>query len=115
MQKVYRPTYKGPMILLTLLGILITQNCPSISHLFFADDSLIFCKAKIEELYTVKMLFGDYERAFDQKVNFDKSALWVSPDLHDDFWEYLKTRVGMRLVPCLVDYLCLPSVLSRSK
>ena len=30
-------------------GISICRNGPCLSHLFFADDSLIFCKASIEE------------------------------------------------------------------
>ena len=26
-------------------GVSIAKNCPSISHLFFVDDSLIYCRA----------------------------------------------------------------------
>ena len=30
-------------------GIVVSRGGPRLSHLFFADDSLIFCKASIEE------------------------------------------------------------------
>jgi hypothetical protein len=38
-------------------GLSIAQNAPKISHLFFADDSLIFCKAKKEEASQLKAIF----------------------------------------------------------
>ena len=37
-----------------LTGISISQNCPNITHLFFADDSILFCKAKTEECQELK-------------------------------------------------------------
>lgn len=30
-------------------GIAVSRGGPKLSHLFFADDSLIFCKASMEE------------------------------------------------------------------
>ena len=36
-----------------LTGIKVARACPSISHLFFADDSLFFCKAQREECLTI--------------------------------------------------------------
>jgi exonuclease III len=38
-------------------GIQIAQHAPKISHLFFADDSLIFCIAKKEEALQLKDIF----------------------------------------------------------
>ena len=36
-----------------------------LSHLFFADDSQIFCKAAFEECDELQRLLGVYEKAFD--------------------------------------------------
>lgn len=98
-----------------IYGISISPKCPSISHLLFVDDSLIFYKATILEIYTVKMLLIDYEKASGQKINFDKSVLCLSPNMGGDFMNYMQSMLGMRLVQDLGDYLGLPSSLSRSK
>ncbi|KAL5569458.1 hypothetical protein UlMin_026033 [Ulmus minor] len=45
------------------IGIKIASGCPSISHLFFADDSLIFCKAKLSELTHLKSCLTSYAKA----------------------------------------------------
>ncbi|KAL5548684.1 hypothetical protein UlMin_003915 [Ulmus minor] len=44
-------------------GIKIASGCPSISHLFFADDSLIFCKAKLLEATHLKACLTSYAKA----------------------------------------------------
>ncbi|KAL5555272.1 hypothetical protein UlMin_037508 [Ulmus minor] len=61
-------------------GIKIASGCPSISHLFFADDSLIFCKAKLSEATYLKSCLTSYAKASGQLINFDKSALSFSPN-----------------------------------
>ncbi|KAL5571077.1 hypothetical protein UlMin_020674 [Ulmus minor] len=58
--------------------IKIATGCPSISHLFFADDSLIFRKAKISEATHLKSCLNSYGKASGQLINFDKSALSFS-------------------------------------
>ena len=39
-----------------LSGISISKGCPKITHLFFADDSLLFCKANNEECRKLKKI-----------------------------------------------------------
>lgn len=59
-------------------GIRICTEAPTISQLFFADDSLFFfCtnKRSIEEL---KRIMSLYEGISGQKINFDKSELCLS-------------------------------------
>lgn len=96
-------------------GISLAPSCPTISHIFFAYDNLIFCKATIPELYALKIILLDYEKASGQKVNFDKSALWFSTNVGDYFKNYMTSISGMKLVPHLRDYLGLPSSLSHSE
>jgi hypothetical protein len=43
-----------------LNGIAIAQTAPKISHLFFADDSIIFCKANKAEANQLKEVFEEY-------------------------------------------------------
>ena len=43
-------------------GIAICRGGPKLSHLFFADDSLIFCKASLAECDSMQKVLGVYER-----------------------------------------------------
>lgn len=50
-----------------------------ITHLFFADDSLLFFKADQESCRNIKECFDMYEGASGQLINYEKSALTFSP------------------------------------
>jgi hypothetical protein len=49
-----------------------------LSHLFFADDSLLFCKANMAEWTNVKDALEIYEKASGQMVNCGKTAIFFS-------------------------------------
>lgn len=66
-------------------GLCFNQTCPSLSHLFFADDSIIFCKVDLEHAKAIKNLLQDYARVLGQEVNFKKSALFFNRDV--PHWE----------------------------
>lgn len=43
-----------------------------ISHLFYADDSLLFCNAEMNECLIIKDILKNYEKVLGQMVNFIK-------------------------------------------
>ena len=59
-------------------GVAVSRGALSISHLFFADDSIIFCRVSILECERVLKVLEDYERDSGQKVNKEKIALYFS-------------------------------------
>ncbi|CAA7029462.1 unnamed protein product [Microthlaspi erraticum] len=42
-------------------GMTLSQHCPSVSHLLFADDSLFFCKATTQDSMRMAQILKDYE------------------------------------------------------
>ena len=43
-------------------GVAICRNGPRVSHLFFADDSILFCRAKEEECQKILDILATYEK-----------------------------------------------------
>lgn len=59
-------------------GYFLCKGGPKISYLFFADDSLLFCRAKLEEIYTIQIILKDYEKDSGQQINKKKTTLFYS-------------------------------------
>lgn len=43
-------------------GVLICRSGPRVSHLFFADDSVVFCRAKESECQVILDILSVYEK-----------------------------------------------------
>ncbi|XP_048630790.1 uncharacterized protein LOC125604440 [Brassica napus] len=56
-------------------GFQASRSGPPISHLLFADDSLLFCKATEEEAINISKILKTYQKASGQEVNYNKSAI----------------------------------------
>ena len=57
-------------------GVVVCRGGPSISHLFFADDSLIFCKASLEECDALQHVLKVYEESSGQQLNRAKTLFF---------------------------------------
>lgn len=71
-------------------GVKIAHNCPTVSHLFFADASLIFFRATRHDCLMVKRCINLYEVASGQVVNFEKSAITFCPSSAPDIMNYIQ-------------------------
>lgn len=54
-----------------------------ISHLFFANDSLLFIETIIPSAQQVVPLLSQYEKASEQKINRGKYTMVFSPNVAD--------------------------------
>ncbi|XP_073153896.1 uncharacterized protein [Henckelia pumila] len=96
-------------------GVKIATGCPPVSHLFFADDSLIFFRVSLEESIRVKECLTAYERALGQIVNFEKSTLSFSQNTNPNLIEMVKVLFSILVVQRHNLYLGLPTISLKSK
>lgn len=61
-------------------GIKLCRSAPSITHILFADDSYLFCKANKESADQILRLLQTFEKGSGQKVNMAKSSIFYSPN-----------------------------------
>lgn len=59
-------------------GAKASHNGHAVSHLLFADDSLLFTRATREECTIIVDILNQYEAASRQKINYDKSEVSFS-------------------------------------
>lgn len=85
----------------------------SISHLLFADDSLIFTRATVEDCTNLKKLFGCYERASRQIVNLAKSSMFFSSGTKLEYAAAIRQIFQLKVVSKHKKYLGLPSTIGR--
>ncbi|KAL5854197.1 hypothetical protein ACOSQ4_003999 [Xanthoceras sorbifolium] len=98
-----------------LHGIKVARNAPAVSHLFFADDSLVFLRASRCEGMVLKDILRAYEAASGQSINFEKSALTFSPNTPAGTITEVRNLFGVDVVSSHDKYLGLPSSVGRNK
>ena len=79
-------------------GARICHSAPRISHLFFADNSILFTKATIHECSVVADIISTYVRASSQKINFNKFEASFSKNMESGRRYQIKALFGVREV-----------------
>ncbi|KAL0378749.1 UNVERIFIED_CONTAM: Retrovirus-related Pol polyprotein from type-1 retrotransposable element R2 [Sesamum radiatum] len=96
-------------------GVAVSRRASPISHLLFADDTLIFCEASTEGLRCISEILAIYERGSSLKINLQKSAMVVSGNVDVNQRVELAHILGVEVVEKHAKYLGLPTVAGRSK
>ncbi|KAH9748716.1 reverse transcriptase domain-containing protein [Citrus sinensis] len=87
----------------------------SVSHLLFADDSLVFSRASTTDCKNLKKIFDCYAAASGQEFNYDKSSMLFSSSTSQNQREEIKSIFGLNVVSKHERYLGLPSMVGRKK
>ncbi|XP_074308855.1 uncharacterized protein LOC141643553 [Silene latifolia] len=113
--EVFSSMIRREMEMGNLHGIRIAPVAPMVSHLFFADDSIIFTKANEREARLVKSIINRYEKASGQLVSLDKTTVSFSRGTHNYRKNLVASILGVRAVREQGKYLGLPTVIGNSK
>ena len=99
----------------SLNGASIYRGYPRVTHLFFAYDSLLFCKAERWEVSKLVEILELYEVASGQKINTDKSSVTFSHNMLLETRSEVLEILGPMRDSRQGKYLGLPSVIGKSK
>ena len=98
-----------------LKGVAASARGPRISHLFFADDSLIFCKVMEKERAKVQRILQVYESSSGQQMNRNKTDLFFSQNTPTRIQDAIKSRFGAQVIKPHESHLGLPLLIGKSK
>lgn len=88
----------------------------TVSHLFFADDSILFFFwATRWKITKVREIIAKYEAVSGQRINLEKSEIITSGNMSEEKREELGQQFGAKPVVQYAKYLGLPMIIGRSK
>ena len=96
-------------------GVAICRNGLRISHLFFTDDSVVFCRAREEECQKIIDLLSIYERGLGQKINRDKTNIFFSSNTPPGDQIAIQQLLGVPAIRQYEKYLGLLALVGRAK
>lgn len=78
-----------------IIGLPITRGGTRLNHLFFADDSLLFCKASIFEWMRIQEVLQVYEKTSGQKLNREKTSIFFSRNTKPNTRAHIESVAGV--------------------
>jgi len=82
---------------------------------FFADDSIIFCRASIKNCDPLQHVLNVYELGSGQQLNRAKTSLYFSSNTAHEVQEEIKSRFGAQVIKQHEKYLGLPSLVGKNR
>ena len=96
-------------------GFSLCKIGPKITHLFFANDSLLFCRARREDLQAIQNILTSFDHSSGQKINCEKTTLFFSKAVSDDMKREIIDFLGVAEIKEYEKYLRLPAVVGKNK
>lgn len=91
------------------------RNVQAVSHLFFADDMLIFSNGRVRSLKNLSSLLQKYENSSGQQINLRKSSIFASKQIHGQKLMKIQQVLGCRVKNFPFTYLGAPLYKGRCK
>lgn len=93
----------------------MARGAPTVSHLFFADDSYSYFRAKKEEAEHIMQLLAIFEEASGQKINKGRSSIFFSRNVVEETRREVPKLMGFQEADDNTQYLGLSNCMGRNK
>lgn len=90
-------------------------NAPTINHLLFADDCLIFAQENLTSVNNLLDLLNNLNSQLGQVINFERSLVHFSKYTKPEVVETLTHILGVKIMSSKEKYLGSPLILGHSK
>lgn len=91
-------------------GLKTSRDGPTFTHLFFANDLILFAKAIKKNSITIKRVLNTFCNCSGQKVNHGKSKLFFSPHMSAENNAAIEYELGMNQANEFGRYLGVPII-----
>ncbi|XP_060960814.1 uncharacterized protein LOC133031346 [Cannabis sativa] len=98
-----------------LKGLVVSRRAPSITHLLFIDDSLLFCQANERSCGAIKRGLDIYHRTSGQELNADKFVMYFLLNTSTVTKYSFQQILGIPISECHEKYLGLPAYSVKDK
>jgi hypothetical protein len=98
-----------------ITSVPISKARPRLSHLFFADDGLLFCKSNLVEWRRILRILEIYENASGQKINMEKTSIFFSRSTSQDKRMEISQLSGSCAIQQYDKYLGLLTLVGKSR
>ncbi|XP_030939755.1 uncharacterized protein LOC115964624 [Quercus lobata] len=96
-------------------GVHLANGAPAITKLFYADDVMLFCNAKLSEIRILLNCLDRYGKWFGKIISVKKSGIFCSKGVRLDFLRQFKDQWGFKKLRHGTKYLGVPLFLSNNK
>ena len=98
-----------------LLGYSLCKNGPKLTHLLFANDSLLFCRATPQECEKVLEILDTYSQGSGQHINKSKTTIFFNRSTTLKRKQYIKDALGVPKIRRYEKCLGLPFLIGRRR
>ncbi|KAK3195887.1 hypothetical protein Dsin_027197 [Dipteronia sinensis] len=98
-----------------LSGFRCCRGSPLISHLFFTEDSVLFCKPNVATCAEISRVLKVYQRGSGQMVNLQKSNITFSSNVSCEVRDEIQVVFGVSNAQTHDKYLGLPTLVGKNK
>lgn len=96
-------------------GVKVAPTAAPVSTLCFVGDTMIFCRATVEEAGRLRLLLDAHAKALGQVINFENSSMTFGRGVNQGLKNQITSILGVQVVEQHIKYLGMPAVVGKYK